>query len=483
VGRGLLQRKCACGEAGHAGGECAECRKKKAGTLQRAAAGPGCPSRVPPIVHEVLQSPGQPLDSATRAYMEPRFGHDFSRLRAHSIAAVAIPSQLTIGRPGEAGEPEADQVAESLLHRSAHVESGGNLPADFTRVRLHTDPRAAESARAVNALAYTVGHDIVFGAGQYAPRDATGRRLLAHELTHVVQQTGGIRASGRPVALQRQQSKPTIPIPVFDEFDPMVIVPDVPGVPDFLKGQKVALSDVRKALDIISGKKAGKSKQDCSPAIGFERASSGEFAGLCCRGSFRSEENCCPFTSLSIFENRCCRGREVVINNKCVELPLAPPIGLPRPQPSGGPVPTPAPQAKPVPPSVSIGFLRDKPAGGAAGSSSLPASMAGDGAGMLAGLIAQLQADPTLRVQLIGRASPEGTPEYNRDLGARRAEAVAEALVASGIAAARITDPPVSDLKAECQNVRSGVVSCGEAGSTGPSDRQVLARFSRAAAP
>jgi hypothetical protein len=74
------------------------------------------------------------------------------------------------------------------------------------------------------------------------------------------------------------------------------------------------------------------------------------------------------------------------------------------------------------------------------------------------------------------RPSPNGA-------GARRAEAVAEALVASGIAAARITDPPISDLKAECQNVRSGVVSCGEAGSTGPSDRQVLARFSRATVP
>ncbi|MGB9632210.1 MAG: DUF4157 domain-containing protein [Chloroflexaceae bacterium] len=89
---------------------------------------------MPPIVHEVLRSPGQPLDAETRAFMEPRFGHDFSR------------------------------------------------------VRVHTDARAAESARAVNALAYTVGRDVVFGAGQYAPGASAGRRLLAHELAHVVQQ-------------------------------------------------------------------------------------------------------------------------------------------------------------------------------------------------------------------------------------------------------------------------------------------------------
>lgn len=92
------------------------------------------PATVPPIVHEVLCSPGQPLDSATRAYVEPRFGRDFSQ------------------------------------------------------VRVHTDAKAAGSARAANALAYTVGRDVVFGTGKYAPMTHEGRRLMAHELTHVVQQ-------------------------------------------------------------------------------------------------------------------------------------------------------------------------------------------------------------------------------------------------------------------------------------------------------
>ena len=128
---GLLQRKCACGGSPGFDGECAECRKKR---LQRRSTGPSEPSAAPPIVNEVLRLPGRPLDPNTRALMEPRFGHDFSR------------------------------------------------------VRVHTDAKAAESARAVSALAYTVGRDLVFGAGQYVPTTTRGLGLLAHELAHVVQQ-------------------------------------------------------------------------------------------------------------------------------------------------------------------------------------------------------------------------------------------------------------------------------------------------------
>ena len=61
---------------------------------------------------------------------------------------------------------------------------------DFSRVGVHTDTQAAESARAVNARAFTVGGDVVFGAGQYAQGASEGRRLMVHELTHVVQQSG-----------------------------------------------------------------------------------------------------------------------------------------------------------------------------------------------------------------------------------------------------------------------------------------------------
>ena len=133
---GLLQGACACGQHTVSSSECEECNKTRQGTFQRAAVNNSPIHEVPPIVHEVLHSPGQPLAAETRAFMEPRFGHDFSN------------------------------------------------------VRVHTDAKAAESARAVNALAYTVGRDVVFGTGSYIPGTITGDRLLAHELTHVVQQKG-----------------------------------------------------------------------------------------------------------------------------------------------------------------------------------------------------------------------------------------------------------------------------------------------------
>lgn len=131
----LLHRKCACDGTPGPSGECEECRKKR---LQRKIDNrePN-ESLVPPIVHEVLRSPGQALDDQTRAFMEPHFGHDFGR------------------------------------------------------VRVHTDKRAGESARAVHAQAYTVGRNIVFATGRYSPRSSAGQTLLAHELVHTVQQQHG----------------------------------------------------------------------------------------------------------------------------------------------------------------------------------------------------------------------------------------------------------------------------------------------------
>jgi outer membrane protein OmpA-like peptidoglycan-associated protein len=132
--------------------KCAACEEDK---VQRKTVGASVgETAVPPIVHDVLRSPGQPLDTATRAFMELQFGHDFAR------------------------------------------------------VRVHTDARACESARAVNALAYTVGSHIVLPGKNYAPHGIPGRRLLAHELTHVIQQghsaeLGGAATASAPEASRR----------------------------------------------------------------------------------------------------------------------------------------------------------------------------------------------------------------------------------------------------------------------------------------
>jgi hypothetical protein len=117
--------------------KCDACKaREEAQTLQTKRAGAAEPASkgAPGIVHEVLRSGGEPLSEGVRSVMEPRFGHDFDH------------------------------------------------------VRVHTNSRAAQSALAVNALAYTVGRDVVFGAGQYAPTTGRGQRLLAHELAHVIQQ-------------------------------------------------------------------------------------------------------------------------------------------------------------------------------------------------------------------------------------------------------------------------------------------------------
>jgi uncharacterized protein DUF4157 len=135
----LAQRAC------HCGGTCSTCRRPNPDLVQRKVVDPHSadvpnPTVAPhPVssastVHPILGTPGRPLDAATRSFVEPRFGHSFGH------------------------------------------------------VRIHTDARAAASARSIQALAYTSGAHIVFAAGQYAPDTDGGKRLLAHELAHVVQQ-------------------------------------------------------------------------------------------------------------------------------------------------------------------------------------------------------------------------------------------------------------------------------------------------------
>jgi outer membrane protein OmpA-like peptidoglycan-associated protein len=117
---------------------------------------------------------------------------------------------VTIGAVDDPMEVEADHVADRVVRFPAVATSSRSRNPDFSAVRVHTDPDAARSAQAVNARAYTVGHDLVFAAGAYSPHSTEGQRLLAHELTHVVQQgdagspnSGGL-VQRAPMFLQRQ---------------------------------------------------------------------------------------------------------------------------------------------------------------------------------------------------------------------------------------------------------------------------------------
>ena len=152
----------------------------------------------PALVHEVLSSPGQPLDDTTRAFMQPRFAPDFTGVRTQAAGPPLTANRLRIGLQTDPQEHEADRIADGAMDRPTSAAS--HPGCDFSAVRVHTDPPAAASARAVNARAYTVGRDIVFAAGEYQPATAGGKRLLAHELAHVAQQAG----SQRPPGIQRQ---------------------------------------------------------------------------------------------------------------------------------------------------------------------------------------------------------------------------------------------------------------------------------------
>src|SRR5262249_52095944 len=144
----------------------------------------------------------------------PRFGHDFSRLPTHTNGSAPVPANLTIGSSNDEFEQAAEMEAQQFVSGSA---TSTGTRCDFSSVRVHTDARSAESARAVNALAYTVGQDMVFGTGQYSPYTTDGRVLLAHELSHVIQQSFTPQAIQRKVDNKKKISTIT-PAIIFNEI-------------------------------------------------------------------------------------------------------------------------------------------------------------------------------------------------------------------------------------------------------------------------
>ena len=202
----LLQRKCDCGQHNVAGGSCSECSQKKT-MLQRKTSSSGRANEVPAIVHDMLRSPGQPLDNSTRAFFEARLGHNFSQIPARAAGPPPSLSKLTLGPTDDHYEQEAHQLSARMMSASRVPKTTAAAgPFDLSHVRVHTGPEASASAASINALAYTVGRDIVFGPGQYSPHTSAGRSVLAHELTHVVQQTGP-EASGRIQRLTAAEKK------------------------------------------------------------------------------------------------------------------------------------------------------------------------------------------------------------------------------------------------------------------------------------
>jgi hypothetical protein len=197
-------------------------------TLMHAAVNTSAIHGIPFIMHKAPRSIGQALEVGMRAHVGSHFAHDFSSVRVQGQAPVRIQTKLKFNQPGDQYEREADRVAEKVmrsstgqtsrdsgapagLQRSPNLSStlgslrdGQPLPVslrtffeprfgvDLGSVQVHTGPQSSDLARSVNARAFTAGQDIVFGKGEYAPESTRGRHLLAHELTHVMQQNARV---------------------------------------------------------------------------------------------------------------------------------------------------------------------------------------------------------------------------------------------------------------------------------------------------
>ena len=257
---GILQRKCvSCGQHTIAGGECGECQKKRMPLQRRAINGENI-SDVPP------------LDSYP--FRKSCFHHDFSHIPVHTAAPVLIQPKLAIGAVGDRYEQEADRMADEVMRMPeptiqrqvepeeqeeeeemvqkkaiaspiSPVSKGqeeGEVPPivadvlrspgqpldtatrsfmerrfgqDFSLVQVYTNAQASASAKALNARAYTVGQRIVFGAESYSPGTLIGNQLLAHELTHTLQQ----REISHPKTVQR--SPEDLKVPAINEPESM----------------------------------------------------------------------------------------------------------------------------------------------------------------------------------------------------------------------------------------------------------------------
>lgn len=190
--QGMLQRKCVCGNHTMASGECAECTKKKMG-LQRKL---------------IIGTSDDPLEQEA-----DRVAEQMMAMSAHTAVTGAPPRiQRFIGRTTtDAGTAPAsvDHVLASSgspLDSALRQDMEQRFGYDFSQVRIHIGAAAEQSARDVNAHAYTVGHNVVFGVGRFVPGTHEGRRLIAHELTHMVQQSGGTETQNINIGISNVQA-------------------------------------------------------------------------------------------------------------------------------------------------------------------------------------------------------------------------------------------------------------------------------------
>lgn len=288
------------------------------------------------IADQVLAMPAPAADSRASLHIQR-----YSEQASGQVDAVPDTVNQALAAHGRPIEPALRQDME---HRFGH---------DFSQVRIHAGGVAGQSARAVNAQAYTVGSDIVFGAGQFAPATHAGRRLLAHELTHVVQQSQ--QSAGISPLVQRQPDKdkkePSSEVgkalkknglfkklpefaqeKILDEIDkaPETITQEIfdriidlaPIDSQYKDGLKKAGEAIIKT---ITGRKPPSTSKCDIP--GYHEGTSSTYKGMCCSSTIESAATCCPKDKFAPNNSPvCCTADEfVTASYKCEKMPAVDP--------------------------------------------------------------------------------------------------------------------------------------------------------------
>ncbi len=230
----ILQRKCTCGSHMSAGGECKECAAKKE-VLQRKLA---------------IGASNDPLEQEA-----DRIVDQVMSISSHSaINRAPVKVQRVTGSPsGQEIEAPAsvERVLASpgrLLEPTLRQDMESRFGHDFSQVRVHTGNAAEQSTQEVNARAYSIDSHIVFGSAQYKPDTRAGFYLLAHELAHVLQRSGGIAAF-----IRRAPSRGKSMTDAADRW----LQTDI-SIKEKVDKLKAALKEIKKRKNLEWNRKAGK---------------------------------------------------------------------------------------------------------------------------------------------------------------------------------------------------------------------------------
>lgn len=222
---GFLRRQCACGAHTLGASTCSACGKSRS-----SAGGSGIQAKLRlGAVDDPLEAEADRVSEQVLAAPQPGMGGVQAAAPSIQRGCAAGPQQATQEPAQDSVPASVDQVlsgAGSPLESGLRHDMEGRFQRDFSGVRVHADGAAQRSAQEIDARAYTAGNHVVFGAGQFAPASSEGRSLLAHELTHVVQQGGAATPGVASRALV--QRAPALP----DLFPPLRLPSDSTDLAD-----------------------------------------------------------------------------------------------------------------------------------------------------------------------------------------------------------------------------------------------------------